>query len=239
LLNQTRLNGPDQETIDQIVRLSIRYGIVTPYTSYLVTEDMPLGQAERERIAGEQYSQMQDAPEMASGQDAVEKARAGGEMAESLNAAEPSMEAAAGKVRVVGSRTFVLREGVWTDTAYDPDRMQTVKVPFLSDDYFALSSALPDLAAAFALGEQVIAVSGGNVYEVVGTDDPASPVDIPQPALPPDEPLVVKPDTSTEPLPVVQPETETGKTSSSFPCLGGLLPLILAGMAGMIVLKKR
>ena len=30
LLNQVRLNGPDQETIDQIVHLSIRYGIVTP-----------------------------------------------------------------------------------------------------------------------------------------------------------------------------------------------------------------
>jgi Ca-activated chloride channel homolog len=56
------LQGPDQETIDQIVRLSIRYGIVTPYTSYLVTEEMPLGAAEQERIAGEQYSQLQSAP---------------------------------------------------------------------------------------------------------------------------------------------------------------------------------
>jgi len=42
LLNQIRLKGPDQETIDQIVKLSIRYGIVTPYTSYLVTETAPL-----------------------------------------------------------------------------------------------------------------------------------------------------------------------------------------------------
>ncbi len=62
LLNLVRLQGPNQETIDQIVSLSIRYGIVTPYTSYLVTEEMPLGAAEQERIAGEQYSQLQAAP---------------------------------------------------------------------------------------------------------------------------------------------------------------------------------
>jgi Ca-activated chloride channel family protein len=41
LLNQIRLEGASQEIIDQIVRLSIRYGIVTPYTSYLVTEEAP------------------------------------------------------------------------------------------------------------------------------------------------------------------------------------------------------
>ncbi|HLC06060.1 MAG TPA: VIT domain-containing protein, partial [Anaerolineales bacterium] len=35
LLNQIRLKGPEQEIVDQIVKLSIRYGIVTPYTSYL------------------------------------------------------------------------------------------------------------------------------------------------------------------------------------------------------------
>ena len=54
LLNQVRLHGPDQETVDQIVRLSIRYGIVTPYTSYLVTEPAALGAAEQDRIAQDQ-----------------------------------------------------------------------------------------------------------------------------------------------------------------------------------------
>ncbi|HZD56368.1 MAG TPA: VIT domain-containing protein, partial [Anaerolineales bacterium] len=49
LLNKVRLQGPDEETVDQIVHLSIRYGIVTPYTSYLVTET-PLGAEAQERI---------------------------------------------------------------------------------------------------------------------------------------------------------------------------------------------
>lgn len=46
LLTQIRLKGVDRETIEQIVRLSIRYGIVTPYTSYLVSEQQPIGGGE-------------------------------------------------------------------------------------------------------------------------------------------------------------------------------------------------
>jgi Ca-activated chloride channel family protein len=60
LLNQVRLSGANQEIIDPIVRLSIRYGIVTPYTSYLVTKPLPLGAAEQERIAAEEYKQLQE-----------------------------------------------------------------------------------------------------------------------------------------------------------------------------------
>src|SRR5437762_10554389 len=40
LLEQIRLNGENAEVKDEIVQLGTRYGIVTPYTSFLVTEDM-------------------------------------------------------------------------------------------------------------------------------------------------------------------------------------------------------
>jgi len=39
LLDQTRLHGEDKELRDEITRLARRYGIVTPYTSYLILED--------------------------------------------------------------------------------------------------------------------------------------------------------------------------------------------------------
>ena len=39
LLNTIRLNGESQELVDSVVRLSVRYGIITPYTSYLITEN--------------------------------------------------------------------------------------------------------------------------------------------------------------------------------------------------------
>jgi len=34
LLSAIRLHGEDPELVDSIVRLSIRYGIITPYTSF-------------------------------------------------------------------------------------------------------------------------------------------------------------------------------------------------------------
>jgi len=175
LLNLVRLHGPDEETINQIVQLSIRYGIITPYTSYLVTEDMPFSSAEQERIASEQLSQLQSQPaEPAFGQDAVERAAGQGALAGAEAPVEVEKEVA-GVVRIVGARTFVLADGVWIDTAYDPDAMETVKVGFLTEDYFALITALPDLRAGFALGQRVIAVATAQPPQVTGQTPEVGP----------------------------------------------------------------
>ncbi len=222
LLNAIRLNGPDQETIDQIVQLSIRYGIVTPYTSYLVSDKAPLGAVEQERVADEAYQQMLATPAAPSyGQDAVQKASDQGGMAaaEAPAATSPDVSEV---VRIVGSRTFVLSNDTWVDTAYDPESMQTVKVAFLSDDYFALSAASPDLAAAFALGERVIALSDGIAYEVVAEGENTGPIEIP-PTVTPEEPGSANP----------APEPE-----SAWPCSAAWLPLLLP-LGAVIVRRKR
>src|SRR4029079_19455754 len=48
LLDQIRLNGESKELRDEVVELGTRYGIVTPYTSYLVLEP-----GERGRMLGQ------------------------------------------------------------------------------------------------------------------------------------------------------------------------------------------
>ena len=53
----------------------------------------------------------------------------------------PLPEEAAEVVKQVGSKTFLLQDGVWIDTAFDPSKMTTVKVGFGSDEYFDLLSA--------------------------------------------------------------------------------------------------
>ena len=175
LLNEIRLKGASQEIIDQIVHLSIRYGIVTPYTSYLVTEKAPLGVAEQERLANETFGQMLAMPTPApSGQQAVQSAADAGAMQGAGKAPELVGEAST-SVRILGPRTFVLSEGKWIDTAFDPDTMKTTKIDFLSADYFSLVASHPDLADAFALGEQVVALSDGVAYEVIPSDAPAQP----------------------------------------------------------------
>jgi Ca-activated chloride channel family protein len=39
LLDQIRMNGQNQELVDEVTRLAKKYGIITPYTSYLILED--------------------------------------------------------------------------------------------------------------------------------------------------------------------------------------------------------
>jgi Ca-activated chloride channel family protein len=180
LLKQVRLHGPDQELVDQIVRLSIRYGIVTPYTSFLVTEPDALGSEAQEEIAQEAYSDMAAAPNEVTGQAAVERAADEGEYSHSEIAAVPAVEAM-DTLQITGSRAFVFKEGIWIETAFDPDTMTTLRVPYLSEMYFDLLEARPDLGPAFALGNRVIALSAGQAYEVVGMDDVGDEFELPYP----------------------------------------------------------
>jgi Ca-activated chloride channel family protein len=233
LLNQVRLTGPDKEVIDEIVRLSIRYGIVTPYTSYLVTEPLPLGAAEQERIAADEFNKFSEAAELPTfGRQAVEQAEGQNSLANSDTVVSGPVEAI-GKVRVVGSHTFVYFNGQWTDTMFDPEQMETLKIAFLSDDYFTLAKTRSELANAFALGMNVIVVSGDVAYEVVDEDmsvdpltiNPISPTtefDQPVPTIDvptPDQPISTQPSNST---------------SSALPCWNGLivamLPLLTLGL---------
>jgi hypothetical protein len=47
--------------------------------------------------------------------------------------------------------------------------METNKVDFLSSEYYELVRTRPELAAGFALGQNVVAMSNGVAYEVVQT----------------------------------------------------------------------
>lgn len=247
LLNQVRLKGADQETIDQIVRLSIRYGIVTPYTSYLVTEPTALGAEAQQRIAQDQFKNFQTtATPPVSGQAAVEKAAGIGGMAGAEAPAAAGAEAQ-NQVRVIGSRTFVLADGTWTDTAFDPQTMPVTKVSFLSSDYFALSNLRPDLAAAFSLGEQVIAISNGKVYQVVASGEtvqplnlPASPTPLPAGKTPAATfPVIDSPTQIGTPTVNVVPTQASGPSSNQSSLYAGILLAILLPVALIVVFGRK
>jgi hypothetical protein len=75
-------------------------------------------------------------------------------------------------VRYVGNKTFIYHGGVWTDTTYDPDKMEPVPVSFGSEDYFALVTARPEWGRYLALGDHVIVVLDGTAYEIREGDAP-------------------------------------------------------------------
>ncbi|MCB9452765.1 MAG: VWA domain-containing protein [Anaerolineaceae bacterium] len=198
LLNTIRLNGENPELVDSVVRLSVRYGIITPYTSFLIEEDDILTQQGRERAANTFRQEAEELSTTSSGAGAVDAADfvggfANAEAPAPANQPMLAMTAtplgtmtpggivggvadgegysienrAVNPIQTVNSKTFILQNGVWTDTTFEPDTMQTQPVVFLSDGYFALLDSVPELADYFAIGERVIVVWDGVAYEVV------------------------------------------------------------------------
>jgi Ca-activated chloride channel family protein len=198
---------------------------------------MPLGAAEQERIASEQYNQMQSAPPAAvSGATAVQKAADQGAMA-GAEAPAP-VQQSSGQVRVVGARTFVFSNDQWVDTGFDPQTMQTIKVAFLSGDYFDLANARPDLAAAFALGQNVIALSEGQAYEVVPSGTSTQPIEIPATVTPVDVNPATPASTQTAPSISTPTDPPTPVPSPASPCASAALALILIPL-GIVFRRSR
>jgi Ca-activated chloride channel family protein len=190
LLQQTRLHGETNELVDEIVDLSIRYGIITPYTSFLVEEtEMALREEGRWQLAQEVVVEATSSPAPTAGESAVERSVGEKVLSEAEAPAAPAIPPALGggltdeygyeisPVKYVGDKTFILHEGVWTDTMFDPDRMEPQPVSFGGDDYFDLVAARPEWGRYFALGDHVVVVLDGTAYEVREGDAP--PVDVP------------------------------------------------------------
>jgi Ca-activated chloride channel family protein len=178
LLNEIRLHGEGRELIDEIVDLSVRYGIMTPYTSFLVEEEQDIFTPEgREEAAHEMWMQATAMPAPAVGAGAVEDA----ENREALRSTDKAADGGE-QVKYAGDKVFVLRENIWTDTTYDSS-MDTVKVGFGSEDYFGLIAAHPDWGHYFSVGQEVIVVLDGTAYQVSEGDFPSIdiPVDMPSP----------------------------------------------------------
>jgi len=190
LLQQVRLHGEEKELVDEIVDLSIRYGIITPYTSFLVEEtELALSEAGRQGLSDQVAAQATAAP--AVGGEAVQRSEAEKALSNvQAPAAAPmatQMVELAGAtdqhgnlvspVKYVGDKTFIYDEGTWTDTTFDPDKMAPLPVSFGSDDYFALVASRPEWGRYLAVGDHVIVVLDGTAYEVREGDAP--PLSVP------------------------------------------------------------
>ena len=201
LLDQIRLHGREKELEDEVVRLAKRFGIVTPYTSALIVEDeqtafrggrgiQPPPAVARNRVmhdaarragggggmagpgaviggAGEQKS--------ASGQGAVEASRELGRLRSLGYVGDSDTDAVevAGKrvIRNVGEKTFVFDGQRWIDTTWE-GKPEPKKITAFSDEYFKLVEQHKELARFFALGERVLIVFDGDVYETVPAGNP-------------------------------------------------------------------
>lgn len=241
LLDEIRLNGEKAELKDEIVSLGKKYGIVTPYTSYLVVEDTPMPVAnnvrpppppprpwrEEEAKRDVPWSARQlsglgsgsGGPSPSAAAPSTPGRRGGGEddfegvfggaAADKAPAekskgnfapAKPAPDAKAlesvdgvtgiavakkvrsmkdeqvaskesDPVRVASGRTFLFRMGGWIDSEAVNGTPKQLKVKYLSDAYFAILKAKPELKAALSLGNRVVIVVGKDKSLVIAPED--------------------------------------------------------------------
>lgn len=192
LMEQVRAHGENRELVEEITELGTRFGIVTPYTSFLALEpgmERPVEPQRRPPVVFDRRGGQRPPPapppppalrvdpaaapagagaRAESGRAAVEMSRETRQRQEALTLDEVVVTgAAADVIRHVGGRTFYLRDGVWTDSELTAGtRLPETIVAFGSDEYLALIRRIPALGQYFALGEQVAVIHEGRVYRV-------------------------------------------------------------------------
>jgi len=178
-MTQIRLHGEKDEWVQAVVDLSVRYGIITPYTSFLIDEEDILTQRGQEEAARELSAQ----PSLpASGRAAAEKAEIEGQMraADSVPS-QPGGQGSSGEeertLKYAGSKTFLRSGGIWTDTTFDPQTMETVKIGFGTETYFQILASRPAWGKYFSLGKEVIFIAEGKAYQVV--KGPGEDIEVP------------------------------------------------------------
>jgi Ca-activated chloride channel family protein len=180
LAAEKRANGGSAEIDNEIRALGERYGIPTEFTSYFVPEPGVMAQLGGNRIlpaadAGGRVARAAAPPtEAEARRQRFEEARvsAGQRDAVSLQAVTVVVDSAiatsGGQIRQASNRTFVMRDGVWTD-GVDVPNATIVRVQAYSPAYFAVVERLPLVAEAFSLGERV-RIAGRNVILEVSPD---------------------------------------------------------------------
>ncbi|MGQ9593586.1 MAG: VIT domain-containing protein [Anaerolineae bacterium] len=226
LLAQIRLHGEDRELVEEVVDLSVRYGIITPYTSFLVEEPhLVLQPGGREVLVQREMGAVATAAPMVSGEEAVRRSM----VQDSLKAAERPAEARVAQVRLVGDKAFVQKGTAWVDTVFDPSAMHPIVVPFGSDAYFRLLAQEPSLGRYFALGQEITVVWKGQAYQVVPAEpSPAgTPTARPSPTTAPTGP-------SPRPTPTPAPQPTPTGTPAPGHSWASLWDAILAWLRGLL-----
>jgi Ca-activated chloride channel family protein len=176
LLDEIRLSGESDEVVDEIINLSLRYGIMTPYTSFLVDLDTEGGAPVR----------MEEARDMMhadftsgaafwapTGAGAVQSAKNVQDLKES-DVYSQGHE----RVKVVDGKTFYLRDGVWVDNDY-ASGVESTEIEFGGEAYFQLARDFPEVGKFLSLGEKVRFCVGGGCFSIGEVGEEDSEVSVP------------------------------------------------------------
>jgi len=162
LMDEIRLHGEEKELVDEVINLSMEYGIITPYTSFLVDLDTDLSEPEAMNIARKGFAEslVDKAFSAVTGQFAVKSAQVTQELRGS-----DVYESGSSRVKSVGTKTFYQRDGTWVDNDWDSEK-SAVEIEYGLDSYFEFIKKNPEFGKYLALGKGVKFCSDGNCYIV-------------------------------------------------------------------------
>ena len=163
------------ETRDEILALSKKWGIVTPLTAALATEDetpvfaggprrpMPVPMLRAQNgVGGGGFAADAGAPIASSGRLAVESSKARAKLRDGRTDDAAPVQAA---LKNAGGKTFVLRGDVWTDSDFDAAKLTPKVVKFASQEYFELARDAR-VAQWLSVGAKIVFVWKGAAIRV-------------------------------------------------------------------------
>lgn len=160
LLEEIRLHGANKELVEEVKKLGLKYGIVTPYTSYLVTEkerrtmDAAAPEAEEALFARK-----------TTGEGAIKIARVSQKLKGEFLAAQVISQ----KIRYKEDKTFYLKDEYWVDSHYE-EGSSVKEILFGSEKYFRLLSEKPGIAKYLSVASNMIIHHEGVNYKIIKAD---------------------------------------------------------------------
>jgi Ca-activated chloride channel family protein len=157
LLEEIRLQGQNKELADEIRRLGLKYGIVTPYTSFLVTEREQMtidaaAPAAREAVLGG----------VVGGVGAVKAAK----VTQAYKLEDRAAQVSSERILYKDDKTFYLKDGVWTDSEFREGATMT-EIKFNTDEFYRLISEKPAIAKYLSVARNMIVVFENVSYRII------------------------------------------------------------------------
>jgi Ca-activated chloride channel family protein len=178
LTQSVRLNGPNEELIEEIRETALRFGLLSEYTSYLVQEPEEVANRDRRAVSVGGVPALAtpaaSPTSQASGAGAVmaaEQARVRRDVSTAFDLDEADKKGLAGRAggpnaRHVAGRLFIEIDGLWTDLAHQ-DSLEVIEIEQFSEAYFKVLERLPELEGYLKEFGMVL-VAGKNVSLRIG-----------------------------------------------------------------------
>ena len=146
IIDEIDLKGKNEELIKELVELSTRHGILTPYTSFLADETTdPKHVADNSVRAGVSLRLLEES----GGQGGFAQRRAKGSLQNAAAApvagqafysdARTGEQVQVQSVRNIGAKTFYCRDGQWLDSTAKVAPKDAIHIKQFSADYFKLA----------------------------------------------------------------------------------------------------